>query len=168
MKTLYIHGLDSFPVPEKIDILKKQGLNTVALHIDYRNNKDVFEILLQFAIEHKIELVVGSSLGGYLAFWIGAKLKVPQILYNPAIHYEKNFGWEIPEISIPTNIFRCIILGDKDGIVNPELNYSYFNKQLKSDYTKMIRCSWLGHKIDLCTFEETIQLGITAYKNSKK
>ena len=44
MKTLYIHGLDSSPKPEKIRLIKPYS-NVSALHLRYKNQPDSFEIL---------------------------------------------------------------------------------------------------------------------------
>ena len=63
---LYIHGLDSSPLKEKLDILKASGMNVFALHIDYRNQKNSYDLLENFAKKNEINFIVDSSLGGYI------------------------------------------------------------------------------------------------------
>ena len=84
---LYIHGLDSSPLKEKLDILKASGMNVFALHIDYRNQKNSYDLLENFAKKNEINFIVGSSLGGYIGFWLAEQLGIPCLLLNPALAY---------------------------------------------------------------------------------
>jgi predicted esterase YcpF (UPF0227 family) len=84
---LYIHGLDSSPLKEKLDILKGAGMNVFALHIDYRNQKNSYDLLENFAKKNEINFIVGSSLGGYIGFWLAEQLGIPCLLLNPALAY---------------------------------------------------------------------------------
>ena len=49
MNILYIHGLNSFPHPERLEILKAKGHQTFALHLDYEKEPQTFEILKNYA-----------------------------------------------------------------------------------------------------------------------
>ncbi len=104
MKTLYIHGLDSYPVPEKTQIMKDAGLTVVALHINYREQLAVYETLKDTSIRKKVKFIIGSSLGGYLAYWLAEDLGLPCLLFNPAMTYDDVFYSKIPARSCNTSV----------------------------------------------------------------
>jgi hypothetical protein len=64
------------------------------------------------------DLIIGSSMGGYVADVIGSRLGVDVLLFNPALHNR----------SIPVNheyygetYKRTIVLGTEDNVINPEI-----------------------------------------------
>ena len=64
------------------------------------------------------DLIIGSSMGGYVADIIGSRLGVDVLLFNPALHSR----------TIPVNheyygntYKRTIVLGTEDKVINPEL-----------------------------------------------
>jgi predicted esterase YcpF (UPF0227 family) len=91
MNTLYIHGLESSPVPGKIEIMQKLGLEVTALHLDYFLKPDSFEILKNEAIKNYVEFIIGSSYGGFLGYWLAEDLGLPCLLFNPAMAYKTEF-----------------------------------------------------------------------------
>ncbi|MEZ5194906.1 MAG: YqiA/YcfP family alpha/beta fold hydrolase [Bacteroidales bacterium] len=164
MKTLYIHGLDSYPKIEKIDILKKHHLDPVALHLNYREKLGFYETLKETAIRKNVKFIVGSSLGGYLGFLLAAELGIPCLLFNPAMEYkEKIFYSFMPTIEEFKSPNCFVVLGEWDKTVNPEETKKtlkeYQHNGLKS---KIITCEWLGHEIDLDTFEEMLSWALTS------
>lgn len=157
MKILYIHGLDSSPNPDRIGYMETQGHEVVALHLDYREQPDAYRILDSFARKERIEGIVGSSLGGFLGFWLSQHLAVPCLLYNPAM-------WlDAVELKIPVpEEDRCpgryVVLGDEDDTVDPDQNWQFFSQlDKKSGYQQVIRCQGLGHQIDVKTFQDTFR-----------
>jgi len=84
LKILYIHGLDSSPNMERIQFLEKLGHEVFALHLDYRNEPKTVELLSHLIEDKEIDYIVGSSLGGYLGFWLSEKYCLPSLLFNPA------------------------------------------------------------------------------------
>lgn len=157
LKTLYIHGLDSFPVPEKTEILKNAGLDVVAPHLDYRKQTDAYQIVKSLAIENQVKFVIGSSLGGYVAFWLAEDLGIPCLLYNPAMTYQRLFGKYLPPIAHRLCQERYVVIGSMDETVNPIKNRKFFQKLDTTDcHQRVIVCEWLSHQIDFKTFEETV------------
>ena len=98
MRTLYLHGLDSHPTPEKNEIMKNAGLELTALHISYREKLGVYETMKDTAIRKKIEFIIGSSLGGYIGNLLAEDLGIPCLLFNPAMHYTDVFYSKMPVI----------------------------------------------------------------------
>jgi len=157
LKTLYIHGLDSFPVPEKIEILRKADLEVIAPQINYRTRDDSYYVLKDLAIQNEIEFVIGSSLGGYIAFWLAEDLGIPCLLFNPAMTYQRLFGKYLPPIPHLHCPERYVVIGALDETVNPVKNRRFFQKlDTTNCYQRVIVCEWLPHQIDFTTFEEMV------------
>lgn len=156
IKALYIHGLDSSPLPEKISIMEQAGMEVSALHLDYRTNKKVYFELKNLISENNIEFIIGSSFGGMLAYWLGEDMGIPVLLFNPAMVYQ-SVQVEIPVIKEGSCPLRLVVLGEKDNLINPRENKIYFSKKERNGLTqKILVCSWLEHSIDFQTFDEMI------------
>jgi hypothetical protein len=87
MKILYIHGFASkFDVAnEKVVGLKSLG-EVVGITVDYtRPWIDVFNLLASTAMHERVDLIVGTSLGGYWAAEIGEHFGIPFVALNPSI-----------------------------------------------------------------------------------
>jgi len=153
MKALYIHGLHSNPNPDKIKILEDAGLDIIAPFIDYdREQATVYEKIKAIAVEEQVELLIGSSMGGFIGFWLAQDLQLAALLYNPALYFDsvQTFIPKTKSISNPP-LFFC--LGEKDKTVNPEEVKNYLlNKNPNGENIKIINASWLEHGIDLTTF----------------
>jgi uncharacterized protein len=166
MRTLYIHGLDSHPVPEKTQIMKNAGLEPTALHLNYRQKLGVYETLKDIAIRKKVEFIIGSSLGGYIGNALAEDLGLPCLLFNPAMHYTEVFYSKIPLIEKPECPARFIVLGQTDATINPNYTLKVFAERIsKTTYQRIVTCHWLGHEIDFSTFAEMINWAIYSMKN---
>jgi len=114
MRTLYIHGLDSYPSQERLNILKEYNIDPIALHLNYREKLGIYETLKDTIIRKNVKFIVGSSLGGYLGFLLSADMGIPCLLFNPAMNYKgKVFYSTMPEIKELNNSCRFIVLGAK-------------------------------------------------------
>ncbi|RMG70989.1 MAG: alpha/beta hydrolase [Bacteroidetes bacterium] len=153
MRILYIHGLDSSPNPDRIGWLERAGHRVFALHLDYRQQPDAFAILRGYAQANQIEFIVGSSLGGFLGFWLGEALGLPTLLFNPAMTMVR-----LDEARIDPNMprrcpSRWVVLGAQDDTVDPFQNEAFFaDPDNQVPYQRVVRCQWLGHQIDPDTF----------------
>ncbi len=167
MKTLYIHGLDSFPRPKKLKILEQAGLIVHALHIDYRNQYHAYNLLYEYATKNKIEFIVGSSLGGLLGYYLSKQLGIKCLLFNPALIF-KSIELHIPQLKEDNCKARYIVLGAKDPIINPVKNLNFLEKNNNKDTVqKIITCNWLEHSIDFITFSETVNWAVNNISLSK-
>ena len=152
MKVLYIHGLDSEPSEEKLELIRKKGYETCALHIDYRKEKMAYWRLRDLAIAEQVTFIVGSSLGGYFGYWLGQELGIEQLLFNPAMPF-RSVHVPKPDMEADTAIKRWVVLGAHDEIIPANLNLNFFKND---ESARVITCSWLGHRIDLETFDEML------------
>jgi hypothetical protein len=168
MRTLYLHGLDSHPTPEKNKIMKKAGLTLTALHINYREKLGVYETMKDTAMRKKIEFIIGSSLGGYIGNVLAEDLGLPCLLFNPAMHYTDVFYSKIPVIEKPKCPARFVVLGHNDPTVNPHYSLKVFNAVDRDTIDqRIITCHWLGHKVDPRTFDEMLNWALHGLGNKK-
>lgn len=87
MKILYVHGFGSSydPEHEKIQYLKTLG-TVIGVDVDYCDGfTSVFERVLDAVLTEKVDLIVGTSMGGYMAAHVGAEAGIPFVAMNPAI-----------------------------------------------------------------------------------
>lgn len=87
MRILYIHGFGSQfdPNHEKIKVLETLG-TVVGVNVDYcRGFENVCAVVKDAILESNIDLVVGTSMGGYTAACVGTKMGIPFVSLNPAV-----------------------------------------------------------------------------------
>lgn len=159
MKAMYIHGLHSEVNPRKVAILEEAGLEVIAPVIDYEAEQErVYPRLKKLVVEEQVDVLIGSSMGGFMAYWLARDLNQPALLYNPALHFEtmKPFIPQLGSKNYPP-LFVCS--GEKDNTVDPKLLRHYLRLEHADDPNlKILSASWLAHQIDLQTFK-----GMTAW-----
>ena len=101
MRTIYIHGFRGRPHKQKISILKEQGMEMFALHLDYDHNS--FGQLKDYIQEQKIEFLVGYSHGGFMSFWLSEELGLPCLLVNPhlSLRAKKKVSPKVSQLTSP-------------------------------------------------------------------
>jgi len=153
MKALYIHGLHSSPNPDKLSILRDLNLEVIAPEIDYESEKgNVYPRIKALAIKSNVDIIIGSSMGGFIGFWLGKELGIPALLFNPALHFESMKEY-IPKVDLTKKSSAYFCLGEKDQRVNPQEVRKYlasFDAHIHQH--KIVMASWLAHGIDLLTF----------------
>lgn len=88
MNILYLHGWASEfnPESDKIVSLGKIG-KVYGKTIDYcRSFDEVRDEIKRFVIAHEIDMIVGTSLGGYWASVMGSLLGIPFVSCNPSLN----------------------------------------------------------------------------------
>lgn len=166
IKAIYLHGLNSYPIPQKVEMLEKAGFEVYAPQLDYRNEQQLYGRLRQEIEEQAIQFIVGSSLGGYVAFWLGEDLRLPCLLFNPAMSFSEKLREYIPEIETGNCPARFVVIGRWDDVVDPQENLRFFRELQDDDcYQRVLVCEWLGHQIDFESFEELVAWATTCLKN---
>jgi len=87
MKILYIHGFASKydATNDKVVALASLG-NVVGIDIDYTQPKAVItSLLIETITQHGVDLIVGTSMGGYYAAEVGHATGLPFVACNPAV-----------------------------------------------------------------------------------
>ena len=141
-KILYLHGLESGQGGYKVDFLSTKGM-VYAPEMNYES-LNLHEFILTLGIP---DLIVGSSMGGYVADIIGSRLGVDVLLFNPALHNRKID----PDYDYYNNKYkRTIVLGTEDKVIDPELT-----KKLWSVYDNVAtidEVEGMGHRTPLDVF----------------
>ena len=155
MTILYLHGLNSSLSPEKRSILEYYG-NIEAPALDYENNPDSIVWLYNHFKDAEIDVVIGSSMGGFAAYHISKLFKLPALLFNPALAY-RSVIQNTPGTPETNGSRIDIVLGSKDTIVEPKSTLIFLGDLLMEtqDYNIHIRHD-LEHQIPVAVFDEEI------------
>lgn len=154
MNILYLHGLESKLSPIKRAVLENYG-TVNAPDMDYKSNSEMYDYILESCKNESIDCIIGSSMGGFMSYYIALKLNVPALLFNPALPI-RSLNQEVPTDLQPNeNQHFSIVLGSQDETVPAVLNLKYFSENLLPtvNYNLKIRPD-LAHQIPLEIFEE--------------
>lgn len=156
MNILYLHGLDGDLAPEKRAILEKYG-RVFTPAIDYRTEYNSIELLVEQYKNEKIKAVIGSSMGGFVGYYIADALQLPSLLFNPAL-YSRSVHQRIPTYKNPYLSFKQIVLGVDDDVINPKDTFTFLSKTLQehTDYDIHVR-QRLGHRIPVDVFKQEVE-----------
>lgn len=163
MKTLYLHGLDSFLSDEKRVILEKYTDDLIAPSIDYRKDPYTIQTLLERYKSEKIELVIGSSMGGLTAYYLSWFWQIPCLAFNPALPYRSTIQ-ELPALPITINNeknqrkeYLRVILGRHDDTINPFDTLPILMSDMNEDEPLSIHLrNDLAHQIPVDIFDEEL------------
>ena len=143
-KIVYLHGLESEAGGPKVSFLAEKGM-VYAPNMDYVT-LDLNEFILTSGMP---DLIIGSSIGGYVADIIGSQLGVDVLLFNPALH-NRTVIKEFNEDYGSQPYKRTIVLGTEDKVINPEVT-----KSLWSVHDNVIihdEIEGMGHRTPLDVF----------------
>lgn len=143
-KILYLHGLESAQGGHKVDFLATQGL-VHAPKMKYRTTNWSIDKLIDLVDGCNPDLIIGSSMGGYLADVLGSYTGTEVLLFNPALHsrtidYDLRYGKE--------GYKRTIVLGEDDNVILPERT-----KELVGSTAEIIDVVGMGHRTPLNFFK---------------
>lgn len=151
-KVLYLHGLESNQGGEKVNYLSNQCF-VHAPAMDY-SRKDIFSYLIKKVEDFKPDLIIGSSMGGYSAYMLGALYKIPVIAFNPAFH-SRSFEPNYPEFIQHQVCSNCkIILGIEDTVINPNKTLDWLKDHIMNSHPNISidRVEGMGHRVPLDIF----------------
>jgi predicted esterase YcpF (UPF0227 family) len=155
MKVAFFHGLESPHRSEKNEILDKyfDAENVYAPAMDYKD-PELFNSVLQHLQENPVDLLIGSSMGGYFAHSLSTILGTPTLLFNPALH-SRSFNPENVKTGphFPSQMF---ILGKHDTVIDPHKTFSLITADDYKFYTA-ITVEDMGHRIPVEIFESIIK-----------
>ncbi len=93
-KCLLLHGLGSVPNSNRQRMLEKLGYEVIQELHDYKVewNKDMGESFFKTQLEKVkyVDLIIGVSFGGYIAYHLSKATGISTILINPAIDRSKS------------------------------------------------------------------------------
>jgi pimeloyl-ACP methyl ester carboxylesterase len=149
-KILYLHGLESSNIGDKVDFLKENAI-VIAPAIDY-SKPSLEEELLYIVEKFSPDLIIGSSMGGFVGMMIANRYNIECILFNPAIHsrpMEPNL--KLLQYDDIKHIFNpIVILGMEDDVINPLISKEMLDDALS--YCNIMEVEDLGHRVPLDVF----------------
>jgi len=154
-KILFLHGMNSRPWEDRMEILRSSGAEVVGPHIDY-SQKDGWLTAKRLIEGGGFTHVVGHSFGGIICSYITDVYSIPSLTFNPAYHPVNNeyFNVRVPaksEWSKDAKVYYAVVgLGDK--IVNPYNQLTALKK--KHGTVKIFQEAGLGHRVDPETFRK--------------
>lgn len=156
MNILYLHGLDGDLAPEKRTVLEKYG-KVFSPAIDYRTEYNSIELLVEQYKNEKINVVIGSSMGGFVGYYIADAYQLPSLLFNPALT-SRSVRQNIPTYKNPYLSFKQIVLGVDDDVIDPKGTFAFLSKTLQehTDYDIHVR-QRLGHRIPVEVFKQEVE-----------
>lgn len=157
MKILYLHGLDGSLGDEKRGILQKFG-TVLSPAIDYRTEYNSIEMLVEQFKNDKIDVVVGSSMGGFVGYYVSNAYKRPALLFNPALA-SRSVRQKVPTYTHPLLGFKQLVIGTRDDVINAKDTLEFLSKnlQIHTNYHIHIRQE-LEHRIPVDVFEEEVKM----------
>tara|TARA_R110000744_G_scaffold85424_9_gene166959 strand:- start:270 stop:782 length:513 start_codon:yes stop_codon:yes gene_type:complete len=157
MNILYLHGLNGSLSGEKRTILEKYG-RVYSPAIDYESDGNSIENLRRQFVNGKIDVVMGSSMGGFTGYYLSIAFKKSALLFNPALVSRSVFQ-NVPDYSNSDRSFKQFVLGVKDGVVDPKDTLKFIGERMddNTDYRLSLRQD-LAHRIPLEIFEHEVSL----------
>ena len=154
MKIAYLHGLESSIDSSSLKIiwLNDNFSHVYTPSINYHNTNSFTNILTQIK-KHKPDYIVGSSMGGYFAYLIGATLGIPTILFNPAV-IGRSFDPIVDDSNLKETIHN-VFLGKTDEVINGAHVKSYFSRLGLGEFTYTTYNG--GHRVSAEVFIDAIK-----------
>ncbi|WP_243471563.1 YqiA/YcfP family alpha/beta fold hydrolase [Winogradskyella sp. MH6] len=157
MTILYIHGLNGSLSVEKRIILEQYG-NIISPSIDYHNIPNAIKWLYDSYKNKNIDVIIGSSMGGFTGFHLCKLMQIPALLFNPALA-ARSVEQQIPITPSNNGNTISIVLGAKDTAVDPKGTLNYIGNHLSTEQPIDIEISpALEHRIPLEVFKEAVDL----------
>jgi len=170
MHILYLHGYRAQPPADKLARLQVLGHRTTAPHLHY-DDGPVFDSLLTLVAFHNargpgIDFIIGSSMGGYMAYYLSDLLQLPCWLINPALRDDLPKLQPVPLAPKPHKA-KYILLGLQDDVVPPLATIQHLAQRPDAFRTLSLRAD-LGHRIDATTFAHEAQAVLRQHSTYEK
>ena len=149
-KIMYLHGLESSNVCDKVDFLKERA-EVLAPSIDYRKS-NIEEELMYMVESFKPDLIIGSSMGGHVGLMLANYYKIEAIVFNPAIH-SRPIEPKLDRLEAKdprVNFQPLVVLGLEDDVIDPAKSEDILEQVEFHCYIE--RVEGLGHRIPFYVF----------------
>lgn len=154
---------DYSPEPDydRMEVLEDMGIQSVTDVIDYDQEWYLDRCRTLFLIEaekaKKFDVIMGSSLGGYMAYKLAGHLSKDLILINPAIDRSVT-RLDIKEFDCPNgkNFKKVeVFLGERDMLIDKRITMNYLKKEgVKCDAYLVPR---MEHRTPIHFFESIVR-----------
>ena len=147
---MYLHGLESSNVCDKVDFLKERAI-VLAPSIDYRKS-NIEEELMYMVESFEPDLIIGSSMGGFVGMALANRYNIKCIAFNPAIH-SRPIEPNLPSLQhddVRFSFSPIVVLGLEDDVINPLITKEILDDALF--YCDIEEVENLGHRIPFDVF----------------
>lgn len=150
MRVAFFHGLESKPVSEKNYALREFFDDVFDPAMDYRK-PGIFMEVLQELKNNPVDLLIGSSMGGWFAYSYSTHFQTKTLLFNPAVHSRS----VDPEVRLGNKMSNHIlVLGEYDDVITPKETIDFFERFSNAQ----INIEQIGHPIPLDVFKKYLRL----------
>ena len=147
---MYLHGLESSNVCDKVDFLKERAI-VLAPSIDYRKS-NIEEELMYMVESFQPDLIIGSSMGGFMGMALANRYNIKCIAFNPAIH-SRPIEPNLPSLQhddVRFGFSPIVVLGLEDDVIDPAKSEDLL-EQMDIE-CEIERVEGLGHRIPFNVF----------------
>jgi hypothetical protein len=124
MRVAFFHGLESPHISEKNKALRQKFDFVYDPPMQY-TEPGLFDKVLKEVKKNKIDLLIGSSMGGWFAYCVSTHTGIPTLLFNPAFHSRPIE----PQISLGNRkATHTVVLGTEDKVILPPLTQNWVSK----------------------------------------
>jgi len=116
MTILYLHGLNSTNINERTEWLSQFG-KVIHPLMEYKNIPAAYQYLDRLVKKYKPQVIVGSSMGGFIAYHLGNYYGIPTILLNPALIMKLMVKPNLKKYPVKNKHY--IAIGIKDDVIPP-------------------------------------------------
>lgn len=156
MNILYLHGLESKLSLQKRKIVERFG-KVFAPNLDYHKNSASIESIIHDYSDADINAVIGSSMGGFVGYYVSNFLKCPALLFNPALKH-RSVEQHIPPLKEPVESYQRIVLGLLDEVVDPSHTLTFFAENLHKEAGLELKLRpAMEHRVEINIFEEELE-----------
>lgn len=156
MNILYLHGLESKLSLQKRESLERYG-KVFAPALDYHNNPASIESILLEYSNADINAVIGSSMGGFAAYYVSSALRCPALLFNPALKH-RSVEQHIPPLEEAVQSYKRIVLGLQDDVVDPSHTLTFIAENLNREAGLELKLRpRMEHRVEINIFQEELE-----------
>jgi len=149
-KIMYLHGLESSNVCDKVDFMRERA-EVLAPSIDYRKS-NIEEELMYMVESFSPDLIIGSSMGGFVGMLLANHYNIDCLVFNPAIHsrpIEPNLN-KLISSDINPSFIPVVVLGLEDEVIDPAKSEDMLEQV--EFHCDIERVEGLGHRIPFDVF----------------
>ncbi len=153
MKILFLHGLESKLNLPKRKVLEQYG-TVQAPDLEYKSNPNVILEMQQHIAQWQPDVLIGSSMGGFIGFFLAQMTGIPALLYNPAVLSGRRYQI-VPE-NLPPHFTAPvqIIFGGIDTLVPPEATLDFLKAHYPNEKHFQLKIiADMAHRIPFEVFE---------------
>lgn len=150
MKIIYLHGWGGTSDEAKNNILKKFGDKVECPIIEYNRIKNIINIVSDW-LSAPETIIIGTSFGGYIAYYASVYTEKPALLINPAF-YLKDGGELRPDNCQHSPNHKHFLISKKDEVIDVRKTLKFLN-EIKVPVENVNIYENLTHQIPLDVFD---------------